>query len=383
MRTALKVVTVNLLMLVGLLLALELGYRAVKLAASCARGSCDGSYLVFGSKFRANIDVDLSREDAVLGHVPNDGTHTLDAADVHPIQVTIREGLRAHGASASLSGAGLTLAIGDSFTFGDEVADEQTWPACLERNLNERVLNGGVFGYGAAQAVLRAHQLATQYRFERIIWSILVEHDFERDTLVARSSTPRPAVVDDGRATRYTTLAESQQIFERTISTGIAKYAALFGYSYISKLLWSRMSPHLLPAGTSYDGRWNVAHPDAAPSPELMRFTFAQFAALPAPEKYVLLQYPQASVKTLSARAVAELETIRRLSAEHQLALIDTLPALRASPDLSSLYQGHHTAAGNRLVCEVIRGSLDEPAATTLSRDADRPQRTTTAPSGR
>lgn len=383
MRTALRVVTVNLLMMAAMLLALEIGYRAVKLVASCARGSCDWSYAAFGSKFRANVDLGLSRDDEVLGHVPNDGAHTLEATGIHPIQVSIREGLRTHGPSTGLSEAGQMLAVGDSFTFGDEVSDDQTWPACLERKLNARVLNGGVFGYGAAQAVLRAQQLVVRHRFERIIWSILVEHDFARDTLVARSSKPRPAVVHDGSGTRYTTVAESRQIFERTIGTGIAKYAALFGYSYIGKHFWIRVSPHLLPAGASYDGRWNVAHPNAASMPELMRFTFAQFAALPAPRKYILLQYPEASVKTLSARALAELEGIRRLAAEHQFAVIDTLPALRASPELSSLYQGHHTPAGNRLVCEVILAGLSELDATTLPRDAEHPLRSTATSPGR
>ena len=54
------------------------------------------------------------------------------------------------------------LAVGDSFTFGDEVNDGQTWPAQLQLLTGRRVLNGGVSGYGFDQIVLRAEQLAAK-----------------------------------------------------------------------------------------------------------------------------------------------------------------------------------------------------------------------------
>jgi hypothetical protein len=43
------------------------------------------------------------------------------------------------------------LAVGDSFTFGDEVEDSETWAANLEEFLNKRVLNAGVGAYGIDQ----------------------------------------------------------------------------------------------------------------------------------------------------------------------------------------------------------------------------------------
>jgi hypothetical protein len=51
------------------------------------------------------------------------------------------------------------LVLGDSFAFGDEVDDSDTWPAQLEQRLGRPVLNGGVFGYGLDQIVLRGEQL--------------------------------------------------------------------------------------------------------------------------------------------------------------------------------------------------------------------------------
>ena len=46
-------------------------------------------------------------------------------------------------------------AYGDSFTFGEDVADDQTWPAYLSKILGLPVDNYGVAGYGPDQALLR------------------------------------------------------------------------------------------------------------------------------------------------------------------------------------------------------------------------------------
>lgn len=47
------------------------------------------------------------------------------------------------------------VAVGDSYTFGRQVRDQDAWPAVLGRLLGARVLNFGVGNYGLDQAVLR------------------------------------------------------------------------------------------------------------------------------------------------------------------------------------------------------------------------------------
>ncbi|HEX7116929.1 MAG TPA: hypothetical protein VF193_17515 [Steroidobacter sp.] len=360
MRAA-KILGVNLLVLAGLLLAAEVGYRAVKLAGSCLSAKCDVSYLELGYKFRRNVEVGFSRIDPVVGHVPSDGDHFIRGPAGEPKRVTIRDGFRVSGSQAPQGPA--TLAVGDSFTFGDEVSDEDTWPACLQERWATPVLNGGVFGYGAAQAVLRARELERSRRFERIIWSVLVDEDFERDALVSRSNMPKPAVIRDGNGMRFTSIEESKSVLVQTSGTGLAKYASGFGYFYLSKLTWQHFSPLVLRPGTTYDGRWTVSHPEAAGFPELLSFSVAQFAALRAPEKFILLQYDEPTVRSASPRAKAEIEALKSLSRRYGLAVIDTLPALKGAPDLDSLYSRHHTPAGNRLVCDVIDGAVKSATA--------------------
>ena len=88
-----------------------------------------------------------------LGYVPRAGYAapglTIDS-----------DGLRPTGEQTGPRQGAPILAVGDSFTFGDEVNDGQTWPAQLQHLTGRRVLNGGVSGYGFDQTVLRAEQLA-------------------------------------------------------------------------------------------------------------------------------------------------------------------------------------------------------------------------------
>ena len=56
------------------------------------------------------------------------------------------------------------VATGDSFTQGDEVNDDQTWPADLQILLKRRAVNAGVAAFGFDQTVLRTVQLADTMR---------------------------------------------------------------------------------------------------------------------------------------------------------------------------------------------------------------------------
>jgi hypothetical protein len=61
------------------------------------------------------------------------------------------------------------LAVGGSYTVGDEVADEETYPAQLQALIDRRVINGGMSGYGFDQIVLRAEIVAAQERPAAIV----------------------------------------------------------------------------------------------------------------------------------------------------------------------------------------------------------------------
>lgn len=109
----------------------------------------------------------------ILGYVPNpgfcgpgfgDSFHTIDA-----------DGLRFSGERPA-SSDGSILTVGDSFTYGDEVRDEEAWPARLQSLTGRPVLNGGVSGYGLDQTILRAEQLTPVHGPSVIIVSFIADN---------------------------------------------------------------------------------------------------------------------------------------------------------------------------------------------------------------
>jgi GDSL-like Lipase/Acylhydrolase family len=173
-----------LLAVVLVLVALELGLRA-------ATGWLwDWHNLVLGARTVHNA-TEQSRfmPDALVGYVPRpDGMRPTDEAPGVPI-----------------------LAVGDSYTYGEEVGDGETWPAHLQRLMNHRVLNAGASGYGFDQSVLRAEQIAAVRRPSAIVVAFIADDirrtemrrqwgaekpyfDFQGDGLVLRNVPvpPRP-----------------------------------------------------------------------------------------------------------------------------------------------------------------------------------------------
>lgn len=84
-------------------------------------------------------------------------------------------GVRMNSGEAKPVPTGAILAVGDSFTAGSEVGDRHSWPAHLERLLQEPVVNAGVGGWAADQIVLRAEELAPVLKPHTIVVSFLAD----------------------------------------------------------------------------------------------------------------------------------------------------------------------------------------------------------------
>jgi len=97
---------------------------------------------------------------------------TLRPGNSSPGHHTIDHGIRRNAAGAMIR-QGAILAVGDSFTEGWEVEDEETWPAYLERKTGKPILNAGIGGYGTDQIVLRAEQLLPVLRPKILIVGFL------------------------------------------------------------------------------------------------------------------------------------------------------------------------------------------------------------------
>lgn len=74
------------------------------------------------------------------------------------------------------------LAVGDSFTLGALVNDDESWPAFLDKLSDLRVANFGVCAYGVDQMFLRMQRLLKSYDPEVVIMG-LIEDNFYRSAL--------------------------------------------------------------------------------------------------------------------------------------------------------------------------------------------------------
>jgi len=171
--------------------------------------------------------------DPLLGWIPRPG-YSSDQNDWHR-QVTITaDGLRANG-SGSARGQRPILAVGDSFTFGDEVADGESWPAQLERILGRPVLNAGVSGYGLDQAVLRARKLAAAIGPAWVIVSFIPE-DIVRCELSTFGATKPYFSLDRGE------LRPGNQPVPPPQPVGQDALRRILGHSFVVHTVMSRLA---------------------------------------------------------------------------------------------------------------------------------------------
>lgn len=122
-------------------------------------------------------------QDDRLGYLPRAGY----AAPGLTIEA---DGRRSTGAPPATAGAPI-LAVGDSFTFGAEVPDQESWPSQLQQITGRRVLNAGVSGYGFDQIVLRAEALAPLYKPEAIVVAFIAD-DIRRTEMRRLWSADKP-----------------------------------------------------------------------------------------------------------------------------------------------------------------------------------------------
>jgi hypothetical protein len=67
------------------------------------------------------------------------------------------------------------LVLGDSFAYGFELSDGETWPARLQALTRRRVVNAAMIGYGLDQSVLRAEIDAAKAKPAAIVMSFIAD----------------------------------------------------------------------------------------------------------------------------------------------------------------------------------------------------------------
>jgi hypothetical protein len=219
-------------------LAGEIGIRLVHPSASLWHYP---NYIEVADRPDPDQPEDLLRYDAELGWAPVPGASGIL---MHQPASFSADGLRNQNKGLATSGPPI-LAVGDSFTVGYAVNDDETWPAELERRLRRRVLNGGVHGYGLDQAVLRAERLAEKFHPAVVVLGFIA-HDIDRTGLAVKFSTRKPffVVQPDGLELRNVPVPETPIPGPQTWPRRI------LGYSYLLDFTMRRLGADELWYGT-------------------------------------------------------------------------------------------------------------------------------------
>lgn len=150
---------------------------------------------------------------------------------------TEADGLRSNGGVRPAGGP--ILAVGDSFTFGDEVADEDTWPANLERELGLAVLNGGVPAYGFDQTVLRAEDLLASRPVRGLIVSLIAD-DLRRCQLSVFCGAPKPYFDVSAGALELRNVPVPRPLASRPLIAGLLRRSRLLNWIRQATLVMER-----------------------------------------------------------------------------------------------------------------------------------------------
>jgi lysophospholipase L1-like esterase len=283
----------------------------------------------------------LAIHDPLLGTRPNPKVDRL-----------VLLGADGQGAAPSDTNGPPLLATGDSFTYGEDVDMTESWPAVLQELRKQRVLNGGVSGYGLDQTVLRTELLARMRQPAALIVSFVADDIWRLDMQrVWGRDKPTFTLAADGSLVLHPPSFQAPHL---------SFWQRSFGWSVLLQTVIGRLSWH---------DEWTSDHVRARPAGAGERLVcplMSRLAQLGRPT-LVVAQYESTLWLRHDAAYTAHqhAETRLVLDCAHQagLAVLDTYDVIDTAvrgDGAAALYGGggHPTAQGNRLVAGAIAQEL-------------------------
>jgi len=242
-----------------------------------------------------------------------------------------------------------TLVVGDSFTFGDQVNNEDGWPNCISKKLKINVDNAGVGGYSAYQAYLRINYEMSKRNYDSVIQSILVGHDFQRDGYLYQYGFPRP-YIDSSLEDEYD--FKKNGYLKGSLFNPDRKFiiSFLYKYIYIFSVIVDRYFPRLDFNGIRVDVKKKNFD-----SKILMNIVVEKFSKIKIKNKIFLLQYGS-DINGINIQE--ERLYLTKLLIINKIKYIDTYDILNkyTIPELwfVELKNQHHKPFANKEVCNLI-----------------------------
>lgn len=263
---------------------------------------------------------------------------------------------------------GAILAVGDSFTYGSEVFDHESWPAYLEQKLGHPVVNGGAGGYGIDQIYLRTRQLVDQLEPKLIVASF-IPNCVQRNEMSVNGGFPKPYFsVSDGELELQNTPVPKYQPGVKHV--GI--FRAIFGYSFFIDWAMARLGWSHYWRTTAYEYRFEDVDRD-----EVSCLLMHKFQALSVEKDIpviILAQYAGIQVANIdSAIQAYRIPELLDCAMDAGLSVVDSYDGLLKKfetepksmwklyvkrPEDREVHMGHMSAAGNEFTAELIASRI-------------------------
>jgi len=290
--------------------------------------------------------------DPSLGWIPK--PHIQSSSKDGTVRITIlHDGLRSNGHSLPQGrDKPAILVVGDSFTFGEEVTDFETWPALLEKTLGLKVFNGGVAGFGMDQIVLRGEILSRKLRPHLLILSFILQ-DLYRCELSLFDHTPKPFFKIENQKILYVPIPSIPGKRHGNIkSQGLNGVQRYLGYSFLADFLMKRWDTRAW-----YGKDLKIEHKEGERVSCLLMERLGKWATQEKISVLVMAQYgldihPKHSQVSEKVLQCAKKNGIKTLN------LYSTIFPLK---NLGKFYWkplGHMTGKGNQVIAETLARAI-------------------------
>jgi lysophospholipase L1-like esterase len=296
-------------------------------------------------------------EDAEVGYVLTPGFDgVLERAEFRHSVTIGPGGLRGADPRPRRDNTFRIVALGDSFTWGFGVTEEEAFPALLERSLAHRhpdldlqVLNAGVPGYGTIEALRFFASRLELLDPDLVVLTFLNENDFieNRDPALGRVRIEdgwlRSPIPPRDQPWQTLDVIKSRSHAARLISERAGYLASRTGLVSVETTA---------PRITQEDARLAI---------ELLG-QIAQTAAARGAASIFMFVTGQGPVISEREASIAGSDAVAEAARRAGAGYVDLPPLLRARPDRFDLYyrrDGHWTAAGHMAAAEILAAYID------------------------
>lgn len=247
------------------------------------------------------------------------------------------------------------LVTGSSFAKGDEVNDDETWPAELQALTGRKVVNAGVSGYAFDQAALSTERLVPKVKPLFVVMSF-TPGDIRRSELKVAWSREKPYFTETGGKLALHNVPVPGQ---PNAPVPLPEPARWLGRFALADLIVQRLG---LQRGWYFD---EVRGAPAGSGEAIVCLLMPRLAALGVPV-VVMAQYSREYWTQSAARRDADRRSIDKVmgcASGAGLIPFDLARPMQAVVDargVDALYRSdHHSAEGNRIVADLVLRELE------------------------